>query len=136
MNIISKYKTTSKTLIVTGSLLIGLAITPIASIADNAKHESYSNKASHSGDRNQRDHRQNNNGHDDRGHYQHSNDRRDHREVHRFDHRDYHVHDHGDRHYSEVHYVVHDRPYYPRIIDRFGLEVGVHTGNFDIVFRD
>jgi hypothetical protein len=140
MNSISTLKTAHKTVFITGSLLIGLALAPAVSIADNARHEGYSNKKSQNSERQQRDHRavnrQQHKAHDYRGHRQHDKGSHNHREARRHDSRYLHNHHHSDRHYKDVRYVVYDRPYYPGIIDRFGLQVGIHTGNFDIVFRD
>ncbi|HEY5715504.1 MAG TPA: hypothetical protein VIS54_03765 [Psychromonas sp.] len=124
MNNISKLRSKQKALIIAGSLLFGLALTPSASIAANAEH--HGNRHAEKSIKHQ------NKGHHDKRRHA---DRRYYviEEHHRHNHRPNYKHR---RHYhEEPRYVVinNDHHHYS---EPAGLQIGVHTGDFDIVFRD
>lgn len=120
MNSISKLRSKQKTLIIAGSLLFGLALTPTASIAANADH--HGNKHAEKNIRHQNNGHHDKRGHAERRHYVIT-------EPHR------HNHKHRKHYYKEPRYVVinNDHHYYS---EPSRLQIGVHTGDFDIVFRD
>ncbi|WP_372882431.1 hypothetical protein [Psychromonas sp.] len=115
MNIFSTLKNNPKTLVIAGSLLFGLALTPIAANAGQHHH-----KHDKHGDR----------------HYYVVEDHGHHRK-----HR-HHKHKHKHKkHYHEAprQVVIHnEHHYYPEPVrsQPSRLQIGVHTGQFDIVFRD
>lgn len=114
MNIFSTLRNNQKTLIITGSLLFGLALTPIAANAGQNHHGH--NKHDKRADR-----------HyyvvEERGGHHHKHKRKHHK--HYKEAPRYVVINNEHHHYSEP---VHSQP--------SRLQIGVHTGQFDIVFRD
>ena len=127
MNMIKKLTSKPKMVIIAGSLLLGLALTPATSFAGNDNHEGRRNGGSHQVDNHQSEH---NRHHNKRGRHHMK-----HKYSHHGKHRHYHHGKHRNRHYNEPHYVViNNEPYYRPEPSRF--RIGVHSGNFDVIFRD
>lgn len=137
-------KTHLKALPVMAALTIGLAFAPTASMADDddrGRGHSYSHdggkhdkgklraKRYERGDKHRYDkkHRKH---HKHRGHYY------GHRHGHK--HKHYRHDHHGHRPAYVVNNYGHDHYYRDRFIDLSDLRfmIGVHTGNFDLIFRD
>ncbi|MFT6984429.1 MAG: hypothetical protein ACJAT7_000216 [Psychromonas sp.] len=151
MNIISNLRSKQKTLMIAASLLFGLALTPTASIAANAKHEGYRNndvhhtnqqQGSRHAEKNKRhhnkhasaDHRYN----EKRGHNRHKRNKHASADRHYNEKRGHNRHNrnkHRNHYYSKPHYALSSQHHH-RHPDLFGLQVGVHAGNFNIFVRD
>ncbi|ABM04503.1 hypothetical protein Ping_2796 [Psychromonas ingrahamii 37] len=146
MNIIKKLRRKSKMVIITGSLLFGLTLIPATSFAGNDNHQGNRNgksqqvnKDHHEGRRNdesQQLHNQQRNHHAENIRERH-NRVRHHMKHKRSDHRKHKYSDHGkhrNRHHNRPHYVVINKDHHRS--RRLGIQIGVRSGNFDIVFRD
>lgn len=115
MNIIKKLKSKPKMVLAAGALLFGLTLTPATSFAGNDHHEGRRNGESHQVYKNQRNY--------------HAEDNR---VRHHVKYKQSHYNKHRNRHYNKPHYVV---------INNYrskpsGLRIGLHSVNFDVVFRD
>jgi Ni/Co efflux regulator RcnB len=143
MNLIS----TLKTLPLIGVLAMGLALSPITAIADKGErshsskgHKSYNStfRSSHHNDRHSK-HQKRHDGHKYRHNdrkYAHHNKRHN-----KHVYNNHHVRGHGyqpRRYYTHNNYYAYDRGYYDRhdVFDNIEFMFGLHTGNFDIIFRD
>jgi len=141
MNIITKLITKPKASIIAGSLLFGLALTPLAASAAKAEREGYRNgeiylEEQYQGNRHSENNMKRRRGHN--GHHSYAD--RHHPKKHGHQHRKYRHPGHKHHKYishshREPHYKIisNDHHHYN---DHFGLQIGVHTGNFDIIFRD
>lgn len=150
-------KNSLKTLPVIAALAIGLALAPMTSMAKGDRHESHqSERYSHDGGKHhKKSHKRRGDAHDrdSRGH-KHGHKMR-HAKQHRHGYK--HGHKHGHKHRGHKHrghrhdrvvfvdnYDHYDdrygfgRDYRDRYIDLDDLRfmVGIHTGNFDLIFRD
>ncbi|MFT6927551.1 MAG: hypothetical protein ACJAZP_003188 [Psychromonas sp.] len=125
MNIIKKLTSKPKRIIVAGSLLLGLALTPATSFAGNDQHQGHRN----GGSQKVMIHQVENNRHYNKRDSHHN--KRDRRQM---KHKHSHHGKYSNRRHSETHYVVvnNDRHRSPRL----GIQIGVQSGSFNIVFRD
>ena len=139
MNIISTLRNKQKTLIIAGSLLFGLALTPITSNAANAEYERYRNNEMHNTHRHQGNrHAEKNIRHHNthayadhhhhvpRGHHRYHHKHRNHHHKKRY---------HRSHYHRKPHYVVNHHHHYHHP-DRYALQMGAHRGHFDIIVRD
>ena len=135
MNNISKTKSTISKLLIAGSMIVGLALAPATSIAAKDKHDGYRNHESHKAQRHQQSSYQGKHKSHKNRHYKQHNFESYHngkRYKQRINHRGhYKKHNH-----HESHYVVHDYGHHHGLLNHLGFKIGLHTGNFDIVFRD
>jgi len=117
---------------IAASLLFGLALAPIDSIAANAKHEGYRNNDVYNTNKQQGNrHTEKNIKHQNNGHHN-KHAYADHRyHVARGHHR-HNQNKHRNHYHRKPHYAVNNH----RHPDRFDLQIGFHAGNFDIVVRD
>jgi len=123
MNMLKKLTNKPKMVIIAGSLLFGLALTPATSFAGNDQHEGRRNGGSYQVNNQQRNHHAENNKHRNKG------------ARHHMKHKHSHHGKHKNRHHNEPHYVVINNDRHQRS-ERSGIQIGVHSGNFDVVFRD
>ncbi len=158
MNIKIKSLTSLKTLPLIGVLAIGLVLSPTLSMADNGDRGRHKTQYSHDGGQSHSKGHKRSNKHSNKAHYKshgksHKGDY-GHSSKHRYtkghghynDHANYkrgfnnHRYDHHDNHRGHHHttYVVNDHHYsdYSYGLDHPGLMIGLHTNNFDIIFRD
>jgi len=144
MNIFSKLRSKQKTLIIAGSLLFGLALTPAASIAANAEH--HGNRHAENNNRHQNNGHHDKRGNANRRYYVIEDNHRDNHKrkyKYKYKYKYQHKHKHNRRqnhHKHRNHY--HNDPRYVIINNErhysepTRLQIGVHTGDFDIIFRD
>jgi hypothetical protein len=123
MNMIKKLTNKAKMVFIAGSLLFGLALTPATSFAGNDQHEGRRNGGSHQVDNHQRNHQAENNRHHNKRGRHHMKQKHSHHGKHR------------NRRHNEPRYVVINNEHHHRS-ERLGLRIGLHSGNFDVVFRD
>lgn len=135
MKTITTLKTPPKILILAGSMLIGLALMPATAIASNDRGDGYRSHSKQHTSKHQKSERPRHgnkytNEHR-RGYDRHAYDR--HHAGHKSKkHRGHHYHP---RH-RNTRYVAHNYGHHHGYLDRLGFQIGLHTGNFDIVFRD
>ena len=108
---------------IAGLLLCALTLTPASSFAGNDHHQGRRNAESHQINK---EHAENNrNRHNPVSHhmkYKHSHYRKHKRSDHG---------KHRNRHYNQPHYVlINNRS------ERSGIQIGLHSGNFGVIFRD
>jgi hypothetical protein len=134
-----------KILPVVAALAMGLALAPMSSMAGDKDrgHGSYSHDAgSHSKSRSDKSHKRER--HADRHDKRSYRGDRHHSKKHGHKHRkSRHAHNHrGHKYRHQGHnpvYVVNNHGYYPEryiALDDLRFMVGIHTGNFDLIFRD
>jgi hypothetical protein len=130
MNIIKKLRSKPNMVIIAGLLLFGLTLIPAASFAGNDHHQGRRNGESHQVNNQQRNYHVENN--------RHRHNRARHPMKHKYSHyRKHKGSDHGkhrNRHHNQPHYVVINKDHYRS--PRLGIQIGVGSGKFDIVFRD
>jgi hypothetical protein len=127
MNMIQKLRSKTKMIIIAGSLLFGLALTPATSFAGNDHHEGRRNGDSHQVKKYQRNHHAENNRYRHNRVRHHMKNKRSHYRKHKRSHHG----KHRNRRHNEPHYVrIKNRS------ERSGIRIGVHSGKFDIIFRD
>lgn len=144
-------RSTIKTLPLIGVLALGLVLSPMTAMADQSDRGSHKGQYSHDNSKkhnkahknarphkvheyDRRGHKHAGNKHYDKRysrHNKHSNNkhfRHSHRDKHR----------HGSRRHSHSYYVVNDHRHHDHYIDFDDLRfmIGLHTDNFDIIFRD
>jgi len=140
------HKSLLKTLPIIGILMAGLTLSPAIAYADKDRSH---NKAKYTHDRDYSHHKKDKRRHkklayNDHGrlHGKHHKRHRGHKpKHHRNNWRGYtpehrhnkHTH-RGHRSHRHTTYIVNDHHYHA--LDRLGFMLGIHTGNFDIVFHD
>ena len=153
MNIKIKSLTSLKTLPLISVLAIGLVLSPTLSMADNGDRGRHKTQYSDSGQSHSKGHKRSNK-HSNKAHYKshgkshkenyrhsskhHYTKGRGHHNAHANYKRgfnNHHDHHRGDHHTS---YVVNDHHYsdYSYGLDPLRFMIGLHTNNFDIIFRD
>jgi len=122
MNMLKKLTNKPKMVIIAGSLLFGLALTPATSFAGNDHHDGYRNGGSHQSHNQQRSHHAEKSKHHNKRGRHHMKQKHAHHGKHR------------NRHHNEPHYVVINNDHHRS--ERSGIKIGVHSGSFKVVFRD
>ncbi|MCW8996404.1 MAG: hypothetical protein OQK77_11380 [Psychromonas sp.] len=130
MAIISTLRSKQKTFIISVTLLLVFVLTPTVSVAANYEHEGYRNNNAHSANRERSNHHA-------KKHIKHLHN--GHQNKYAYADRHYHVapgHYRKNHHKHKKHYYK--KPYYAlnrhhHHADRYALQLGVHTGNLDIM---
>ena len=154
MNIKMKSLTSLKTLPLISVLAIGLALSPTLSMADNGDRGRHKTQYSFDGGQSHSKGHKRSNTHSNKRHYKshgksheskhgyrskhHYNKGHGHHNDHAHYKRDRHNHRYDNHRGQHTTYIVNDHHYsdYSYGLDPLRFMIGLHTNNFDIIFRD